>query len=719
MNEISFALCLHSHQPIGNFEHVFEEAYRKSYLPLIEVLKQHPSVKISLHYTGILLDWFEEHHPEIIADLKTMVEEGRLELLTGGFYEPIMGNIPDRDKIGQIKRLSKRVEELCRYSPQGMWVAERVWEPYLAKPIVEAGVKYIVVDDAHFLNAGFKAEQLFGYYMTEEEGKMLAIFPGSKELRYIIPFAGNPNELIEFLRAKADQGEGRLALMADDGEKFGLWPGTFDWVFGKGKWLDCLFKLLEQNSYWIKTCTLSSWMAQHGPLGRAYLPTGSYTEMMEWAMPADSILLYEDLLDHLKADGVMDKYSSFIRGGFWRNFLVKYPESNQMHKKMIYVSDKVAMLPGNGKITKEAKDELWKGQCNCAYWHGLFGGLYLPHLRSAVYQHLISAETLADKAFHSEDNWVDVDITDFDKDGYNEVLINTDRLNLYFQPKEGGCLFELDWKPNPYNLLDTLSRRKEAYHQKLLSAPASGDNENEGEGEGTKSIHDLVRVKEKGLENYLNYDWYRRLSLIDHFLSEDTTLNDFAASKHGEQGDFVNQPYTYEVQQQRGEAVLTLARHGHVWVGPDHLPVQVVKRIKVRENSGEIGINYEVTNSSDRFVSFWFGVEFNFAMLGGHSPDRYYFVSGHSLNGDRLDSKGKTKEVTEFGLRDEYLRLEIRFRLNKEATLWRFPIETVSQSEGGFERVYQSSALLPNFRFSLPPGEVWKIELVKVLKALD
>lgn len=713
MNEIGFALCLHSHQPIGNFEHVFEEAYRKSYLPLIEVLRRHPSIKISLHYTGILLDWFRQHHPEIIEDLKAMVEEGRLELLTGGFYEPIMGSIPDRDKIGQIKSLSKTIEELCNYSPQGMWVAERVWEPYLAKPIVEAGVKYIVIDDAHFLNAGFKADDLFGYYMSEEEGKMLAVFPGSKELRYIIPFAGNPAELIDFLRNKAEQGTGRLALMADDGEKFGLWPGTFDWVFGKGRWLDRLFDLVEQNSDWIKTYPLSSWMAQQGPLGRAYLPTGSYAEMMEWAMPAESILLYEDLLDHLKAEGILEKYNSFIRGGFWRNFLVKYPESNQMHKKMIYVSDKVALLPGNRKITREARDELWKGQCNCAYWHGVFGGLYLPHLRSAIYQHLIAAETLADKEFQGESTWLDVDITDLDKDGYREILINTDRLNLYFHPKEGGCLFELDWKPNPYNILDTLSRRKEAYHQKLLSASSSEDDEREG----TKSIHDLVRVKEKGLENYLNYDWYRRLSLIDHFLREDTALKDFAACKYWEQGDFVNQPYLHEIQQHGGEAILTLARHGRVWVGSDHLPVQVVKRIKVRENSGELRIDYEVTNSSGRFVSLWFGVEFNFAMLGGHSPDRYYFIPDRALREDRLDSRGETREVTEFGLRDEFLHLEIRFRLNKEATLWRFPIETVSQSEGGFERIYQSSVLLPNFRFSLSPGEVWKVELIKTLSS--
>ncbi|MEW5768393.1 MAG: alpha-amylase/4-alpha-glucanotransferase domain-containing protein [bacterium] len=711
MNEIGFALCFHSHQPIGNFEHVLEEAYRRAYLPLIEVLKRHPSIKISLHYTGILLDWFRSHYPEIIEDLKGMVEEGRLELLTGGFYEPIMGNIPDRDKIGQIKSLSKTVEGLCGYSPQGMWVAERVWEPYLAKPIVEAGVKYIIIDDAHFLQAGFKGDDLFGYYMTEEEGKMLAVFPGSKELRYIIPFAGNPAELIDFLRNKAEQGVGRLALMADDGEKFGLWPGTFDWVFGKGRWLDRLFDLVEQNSDWIKTYTLSSWMAQQGPLGRAYLPTGSYAEMMEWAMPAESILLYEDLLDHLKAEGILEKYSPFIRGGFWRNFLVKYPESNQMHKKMLYVSDKVAMLPGNKKITREARDELWKGQCNCAYWHGVFGGLYLPHLRSAIYQHLITAETLADKEFHAESTWLDVDIADLDKDSYREILINTDQLNLYFHPKEGGCLFELDWKPNPYNILDTLSRRKEAYHQKLLSASGSGDDE----GGGTKSIHDLVRVKEKGLEDYLNYDWYRRLSLIDHFLREDTTLEDFAACKYWEQGDFVNQPYLHEIQQRRGEAILTLARHGHVWVGPDHLPVQVVKRIKMRENLGELRIDYEVTNSSDRSLSLWFGVEFNFAMLGGHSPDRYYFIPGRSLRGDRLDSRGETRDVTEFGLRDEFLHLEIRFRLNKEATLWRFPIETVSQSEGGFERIYQSSVLLPNFRFSLSPGEVWKVELVKAL----
>jgi len=118
---------------------------------------------------------------------------------------------------------------------------------------------------------------------------------------------------------------------------------------------------------------------------------------------------------------------------------------------------------------------LWKGQCNCSYWHGVFGGLYLPHLRSAIYKHLIGAEKVVDELAHPTGptgslharKWIDHQILDFDKDGQDELLVNTPILGLYFSLASGGNLFELDYKPKSLNLLDILTRREEGYHKKL------------------------------------------------------------------------------------------------------------------------------------------------------------------------------------------------------------------------------------------------------------
>ena len=107
-----------------------------------------------------------------------------------------------------------------------MWIAERVWEQHLVSAIAEAGIEYTVLDDFHFQRAGCPEDDVFGYYLTEDDGRLLKVFPGSETLRYIIPFQ-EPHATYEFLRRLAERRPGSTVVFADDGEKFGSWPKTF------------------------------------------------------------------------------------------------------------------------------------------------------------------------------------------------------------------------------------------------------------------------------------------------------------------------------------------------------------------------------------------------------------------------------------------------------------------------------------------------------------
>ena len=51
MKKVNFIFAIHNHQPVGNFDHVAEEAYQKSYLPLMEVLRDHPWFRFCIHHT--------------------------------------------------------------------------------------------------------------------------------------------------------------------------------------------------------------------------------------------------------------------------------------------------------------------------------------------------------------------------------------------------------------------------------------------------------------------------------------------------------------------------------------------------------------------------------------------------------------------------------------------------------------------------------------------
>ena len=711
---ITLALGIHNHQPVGNFDFVFEDAYQKSYRPFLEVLERHPGVRLALHYTGPLLQWLHRHHPETVRQIRRMVARGQVEMLTGGLYEPIFSIIPDRDKHDQIRGLTRLVHRRTGYRAEGMWMAERVWEPHLPLALSRAGVKYVILDDSHFKYAGLTDDQLLGYYLTEEQGAPLGLFPISKKLRYSIPFC-EPEETVDHLRALADEDGERIAVFADDGEKFGSWPDTFQHCYGD-RWLERFFETLEANADWLKIYTFGELIRSRPALGRIYLPTASYAEMMEWALPAGAIPPYQAFQKTLEEKNLLDRYGIFVRAGFWRNFLAKYAESNNMHKKMVLVSRKVQALreqPDQRRAALRAQDELLRGQCNDAFWHGVFGGLYLPHLRSAVYHHLIGAERIADDVLHAGEEWIEARTVDFDGDGAEEILIHGPQQNLYFHPREGGCLFELDYKPVAVNLLDTLARRREGYHHKLTDPPPASQGE-----DGVASIHDRVVVKEQGLDRLLHYDWHRRVSLLDHFLGRRTTLEEFSQSRYQELGDFVAGAYHHRLRRGRGKLTLSLSREGRLWPPEGPTPVTVTKTIGLPAGGSWMEVRYRLETAPPKGLSVWFGVELNYALLAGSAPDRYYLIDGVRPVDPRLVSIGEVPEVSRFGLRDEYLGIDIGLTVNRPATLWRFPIETVSQSEGGFERVYQSSVVFPHWKIELKPGERWEVVLRQEIRRL-
>jgi hypothetical protein len=718
--KIYLALAIHNHQPVGNFDFVFAEAYEKAYLPMIEALQKHPAIRLALHYTGPLHDWLLANRPELIERIAALVSRGQVEMMTGGYYEPILVAIPDVDKLGQVRKLTQAVQDDFGYMPTGGWLAERVWEPHLAKPLAEAGVEYTIVDDTHFKYVGLEDKDLFGYYVTEEQGVSLKIFGTSMKLRYTIPWA-QVEEVMAWLQDEATEAGTKVAVMGDDGEKFGLWPGTYQHVWGgesrTGGWMEQFFEALEGNAAWVETIPPGEYVRRFPALGRIYLPTASYDEMTEWALPARLSGEIVSLKHRLKEEGRTD-ILRFMRGGFWRYFMVKYPEVNTMHKKMLRVSEKVHSLDreaeGNlGDWQKEALDNLWAAQCNCPYWHGVFGGIYLPHIRTANYKHLLAAENLADEIRRGSQAWIEVSEVDLDRDSQPELLIEGAAMNLYFDPTRGGTLFEWDWRAKKFNLLNNLTRRPEGYHQTLVDAALKkAQEETAGEDEKVLTIHEIVRVKEEGLEKLLYYDWYRRTALIDHFLHPGVDLESFYRADYGEAGDFVAEPFAWQIEPAAdGGVTVRLYRDGGVWVGEQFCPVRLEKAVHVAPGALELPVSYTILNKSAGPLETRFGVECNFGLLSGHAHDAYYRIPGLELDDRHLDSKGQIEGVSELALVHEYFGLEITLFLDRPATLWRLPIETISNSESGFERIYQCSCILPHWSIRLEAGESWKVGL--------
>jgi alpha-amylase len=411
----------------------------------------------------------------------------------------------------------------------------------------------------------------------------------------------------------------------------------------------------------------------------------------------------------LKDQNVLEKYESFFKGGFWRNFLAKYPEVNNMHKKMLRVSDRFHSLPKGTRTASRTRaagrisDFVLSAQCNDPYWHGVFGGLYLPNLRYPIYRNLLSAERELDTLDHL--NSFRVENVDFDTDGSKEILIESRDVNYYFKPDLGGMLFELDFKPALVNLLDIVSRREEGYHRKLAYA-----RNGEGQKGEIESIHDIVVAKEAGLENHLNYDWYRRGSLIDHFFGPETTLESLSQSRYPEVGDFVSSAYEATVKKSGRSLQAVFSRDGSIRAGDRSHRIRLRKKVLLNSRDTRMSVEYTFVNLEPDPISLWFGCEFNIGLQAGDAHDRYYYLGEGSLVDARLRSKGEIEGVSTIGLRDEWLGVDVQLTADNPTLIFRHPIETISLSEAGFERIYQSSVVIPTWKFVLEQKRTIRIE---------
>lgn len=700
MNKIYFALTVHSHQPVGNFDHVIEEAYQKSYRPFLEVLDAHPQIRFCLHTSGVLLEWIEKHHPEFFKLLGQMVDRSQVELLGGGYYEPILVAIPEPDRMAQIRRMADYLNQHFGVRPKGAWVAERVWEQNLTRSLADAGVEYVILDDSHFLAAGLDPSELRGTFITEEGGVPLRLVPSLKSLRYSIPFS-DPEETLRVLRSGQIGPEPSVSLFAvgDDCEKFGVWPGTHEHVY-KNKWLERFLTQIELAGDWLETITLSDYLAQHPPHGRVYLPTASYEEMMEWALPTAASREFKTTQEEIGRMPYAERIRRFLRGGMWPNFLAKYSESNQLHKLMLDVSRRwhAAIQKGEpgtrtARLLAEAQTHLLASQCNDAYWHGIFGGLYAPHLRSALLRNLIQAEALLDKVeATSETSPLRIESRDFDADGQPEFLVDHPTFAMVVRPADGGTISSLRFKPADADLINALMRRQEAYHDQVLRQVADTEK---APREGPSSIHERVWSKESNLSALLRYDRYARNILRTYLFPAAKQCDDFDYLQLEETTELASGAWTMNGN---GPALLTLERPAHVRLDGKSVPLNAIKTIEIAVTGASLRLDCRLSLTAEPAIAepLALGTELVFNLLAPDAPDRYFLANEVrrplEFNGEVIASR--------LVIVDEWQRVKISMDANPQPRWWIVPIETISQSESGFERVYQGSAILA----------VWKIE---------
>ncbi len=692
MQKFQLVLLIHGHQPVGNFDDVIEHAYTHSYLPFVELLEKHPQVRFGFHLSGCLLEWIEKAHPEYFDLLRRLEERNQVEMVGGGYYEPILISIPPEDRREQIDRMGDYLEKHFHHRPRGAWLTERVWEPQLPSTLAAAGIEYTLVDDNHFLGAGFEPAQLRGAYIAEELGGCVKIIPGLKALRYLIPYR-DPGEIVAFLRQTAAESPGGFVAMGDDCEKFGVWPKSYEHCYTDG-WLERFCVTLEANSDWLETATPGDAVRTRAPLGRAELPAASYNEMMEWALPTEARVRFEAIEKEFSSRADVQV---FLRGGIWRSFMAKYPEANLLHAKMIHVSAKIRRLAlsrrrGNSFLSARADAEtlMLRAQCNDAYWHGVFGGLYSPHLRTALWRSLLEAEAIADRLAHRESTWSEVKRFDLDFDGREEIYFTSETYAALFAPADGATFPAIDFRPSNVALINSIARRVEVYHSRLKSISA-------GSTQSAASIHDQARVKEPGLERLLRYDRWKRNCFRLLLFSADKNFADYEQLRLSEDAGIAGGNYRVEHVDETSATVHFESELG--W--------RVTKKFSLASTGHAFEVACDLEISSEVAATVQVGIETVLNFLAPDVPDR--FIEAH--NEKHTLRWSAAIPASELRLVDEYQDTSATLAAPGTREYWIAPIETVSDSESGFERVYQGSQILAVWPVELKPGTPWQGKL--------
>jgi 4-alpha-glucanotransferase len=418
MKRVKLMFGTYNSQPVGSTNDQLETAYKDSYKPFLKLLYAYPKIKAALHYSGILLEWFVEKHPEIILLLNEMVKRRQIELIGGPFYNPILSIIPNKDRISQIEYLTTYIRKHFGKRPRGCWIPEKIWEPTLSSNIKNSGMEYTFLDDSLFRNAGISDSKLNKVYITEDQGKHIHVFPINKVFSEQF---SNPDEIVEILNTKSRNNEMdfnvyTIMIKGDHNSRMELG--------NKKGWLEKLFILLTENNRRIQTINPGRYIRTLSAVKKVYFPCTTN-----------------------------EKY-------FRQNFS-KYHESSLLYSKMMYMNNLASQVKRDKVRKKNAREEIMKSQCNAPYWHYNSHGIYDNSLRKTAYKHLIEAEkSTREKGIFS----TSISPFDFDFDGCDEYIYRGQYINAYVH-KKGGVLFELDYLLTSWNYLDTMARYTEPYHK--------------------------------------------------------------------------------------------------------------------------------------------------------------------------------------------------------------------------------------------------------------
>jgi len=675
MKRVTLHLAFHHHQPVGNMDSVLEEVYQQCYGPLLRGIASSACLRVNLSYSAPVLRFLEKQHPEYLDLLRELIEQERVELLATGFYEPVLADLPEDDRRGQLELTQRWLQERFGLETRGAWLSEAVWDKSLISTFRQVGIDYTIIRSERFIQAGISPAALSGYYITEEIGETLAVFPNSEELQKYLPF-GEPSELKPFLRRMANR-TGMILTMADVAERWGAWPGTYESIHQQGG-LQSWWDFFEDVQEWVKFALFSETLEKKVPQGNCYLPGGVNIDLGAWSLPDEARVRFYEARKDLETRHDAARFLPFFRGGCWESFKARYSEANLMNKKGLWLRKKMLATDVMDSV---ARDWLWQAQCNTAYWHGTSGGIYSPHLRQAVWERLLAAQRRLEL---SAVGWIE-EIGDVGGDGLDEVLFYNEHTEFAFSPAKGGTLYEWSVLPALHNYCNTLTRRHE-------TAPQD-------------KKYSEVSLKAGGAA----VDAYDRQCFHDHVISRKVTVDELSSGTYFERGNFTTEPFKLiSTEIKDGQAEVVMECSGYVEQGGLDQAARVRKTFTMTPDGKSIRCHIALTNEGKTHMEGVYALEFNWSIAPQQGEG---FIAIGDFPRKKINEGVYAEGVNHCIFISESDHPEIVMDSPLACLLWALPMATQQSAEQDAPSLIQGHMVMTGWSFEVAPGQDTSFEI--------
>lgn len=664
MNKIKFVIgTINRFNPFLT-EQEQERIYQESYKPFANLLFHLSDVKVACYYSGMLLKWFEEKHPEYILLLKDLCQSGKMEILSSGFYEPVFNLINVKCRGKQLDLMSTYIRKVFNQKATGICIPNDVWEPSLPSNLANNGINYLFLPTSLFVHSGLDEEKLFQPFISEDQGKTVTVFPIHEflvDIFYQIPASEWAKRFSNFY---LESNEILYINLLIDGNLLGKEKSPLFDFFTENR-LEKFLDFCKEQKDFVEIDFPRNYLKTMGKRKKIYLQCDQDLRLSGKMLSPDKRIITDMLKNHLSQNELVN----FVNLGFFRQFLMKYREADAIYQKQQWVESLIGYVKDKEQ-KKAALELLYKAQRGDLYsYNEQTPGIYDNLSRKAVYRDLIEAEKRSREKGVFKPNII---LTDYNMNGIDEILFNGQYYNLYLT-KEGGEVFEFDYFPANWNFCDTMSRYKESYN--VENADSFFDD---------KSPHFFT----------------------DCFLEKDFSLQNADLTHLPSTIRFSSNLYETDLIDKE-KKLIRFSASGTVQNKGGFSEVEFIKEFNFKK---DIELSIEIVNKEEELLNIQYLLLMNIAAFP-HNEKITFLKNKNGVSTELPKDFTDAKSIEGFIMEDGMLASKMEFTASKNFTLYKQPVATEVKIENRIVSLFQYYAFGLLWNISIRPKSSWKLKL--------